>query len=54
MSRAFLSVMLLTILFVLTGLVGALVLLVEVGSMVRRRRIERRWREERERERSRD
>jgi hypothetical protein len=46
--------MLLTTLFVLTGAVGVAVLLTEVGAVVRRRRIERRWREERDRERSRD
>ena len=36
--------MLLTVLFVVTGVVGAVVLLVEVGSVVRRRRVEREWR----------
>jgi hypothetical protein len=46
--------MLLTILFVLTGIVGAVVLVMEVAAVVRRRRIERRWREERDRERRRD
>jgi hypothetical protein len=43
--------MLLTALFTVTGLVGAFVLYVEVSSVVRRRRVERRWREERRRER---
>ena len=46
--------MLLTILFVLTGLIGAGVLVVEIGTVVRRRRVERRWREDRERDRNRN
>jgi hypothetical protein len=37
--------MLLTILFVVTGIVGAVVLAVEIGAVIRRRRIERRWRQ---------
>jgi hypothetical protein len=36
--------MLLTVLFVVTGVVGAMVLTVEIGSLVRRRRVEREWR----------
>ena len=39
--------MLLTVLFVVTGVVGAMVLVVEVGSVVRRRRVEREWRKTR-------
>ena len=39
--------MLLTVLFVVTGAVGATVLLVEVSSIVRRRRVEREWRKNR-------
>ena len=39
--------MLLTVLFVVTGVVGAMVLVVEVGSIVRRRRVEREWRKSR-------
>jgi len=46
--------MLLTVLFVLTGIVGAVVLVLEVAAVVRRKRVERRWREERDRERPRD
>jgi ABC-type cobalt transport system substrate-binding protein len=41
-------VMLLTTLFVLTGAVGAAVLFYEIGTVVRRRRAERRWRESHE------
>jgi hypothetical protein len=43
-SRALVTGMLLTVLFVVTGVVGAVVLLVEVGAVIRRRRIERDWR----------
>jgi len=38
--------MILTMLFILTGAVGATVLIVEIRSAVRRRRVEREWRHE--------
>jgi hypothetical protein len=38
--------MVLTVLFVLTGAVGAAVLFIEIGTIVRRRRVERQWREQ--------
>jgi hypothetical protein len=40
--------MVLTFLFVATGVVGAVVLLVEIGTIVRRRRAERRGRRDHE------
>jgi hypothetical protein len=39
--------MLLTVLFVVTGVVGAMVLTVEIGALIRRRRVERAWRKDR-------
>jgi hypothetical protein len=40
--------MLLTLLFAATGVVGAVVLVVEISAVVRRRRVEREWRRDRE------
>jgi hypothetical protein len=40
--------MLLTTLFVLTGIVGAIVLAIEIGGVLRRRRTEQRAREDRD------
>jgi hypothetical protein len=39
--------MVLTVLFAVTGAVGAIVLMVEIGAMLRRRRVEREWRKSR-------
>jgi hypothetical protein len=38
--------MLLTVLLVITGVIGAAVVLTEVSALVRRRRFERRWRQD--------
>jgi hypothetical protein len=35
--------MLLTVVLVITGIVGAAVVLTEVNTLIRRRRVERRW-----------